>query len=135
MVKSCLGSLSGQSIWSWVWLLPQGPGEDFCPPCTSVCSSAKWGRDCTCLLGSRSKRSRPGDAAASVPAMLTPIVAGSGQGHQEHPGARRAFERCQRPWAHIPTTTHTGRRPFQRRSGAKFTWNRREVGAWGWRQD
>lgn len=77
-----------------------------------------------------------GDAAGSVPATLAPTVAGSGQGHQHHPGARRAFERCQRPWAHIPTTTHTGRRPFQRRSGAKFTWNRREgLVRGGWGQD
>ena len=75
-------------------------------------------------------------AAGSVPATLTPMVARSGQGHQQRPGPRRAFERCRRPWAHIPTTTHTGRRPFQCRSGAKVTWNRREglVGG-GWGQD
>lgn len=136
MVKFHLGSLSGQSIRSWVWLLPEGPGEDFSPPCTSVCSSAKWGWACTCLSGSGSKQNRPGDAAGSVPATLTPTVARSGQGHQQRPGARRAFERGQRPWAHIPTTTHTGRRPFQRRSGAKFTWNRREgLVRGGWGQD
>ena len=76
------------------------------------------------------------NATGSVPAMLTPTVARSGQGHQQCPGPRRAFERCRRPWAHIPTTTHTGRRPFQCRSGAKVTWNRREglVGG-GWGQD
>lgn len=67
--------------------------------------------------------------------MVTPEVARSGQGHQRCPGATRAFERCRRPWVHIPTTTHTGRRPFQCHSGAKVTWNGREgMASWGWGQ-